>query len=148
MPLGMEVGLGPRHIVLDGDPAPPNKGHSTPPPIFNPCLLWSKGCMDQYTIWLGGRPEPRPHCVRWGAISPIPLKRGTAPHFSAHVYCGQTAAWIKMPLGMKVGLGPGNIVLDVDPAPPAPKGQSTRQSWPMSIVVKRLDGLGCHLVWR
>ena len=23
-----------------------------------------------------------------------------------------------MPLGMKVGLGPGNIVLDVDPAPP------------------------------
>jgi len=27
MPLGMEVGLGPGHIVLDGDPAP-SKGHS------------------------------------------------------------------------------------------------------------------------
>jgi len=25
MPLGMEVGLGPDHIVLDGDPAPPPK---------------------------------------------------------------------------------------------------------------------------
>ena len=43
---------------------------------------------------------------------------GTAPLFSAHFCCGQTAGWIKMPLGMMVGLGPGNIVLDVDPAPP------------------------------
>ena len=32
---GMQVGLGPGHIVLDGDPAPfPPKGHS--PPIFGP----------------------------------------------------------------------------------------------------------------
>ena len=31
MPLGMQVGLGPGHIVLDGDLAPPHgKGHSTP----------------------------------------------------------------------------------------------------------------------
>jgi len=28
------------------------------------------------------------------------------------VYCGQTVGWIKMPLGAKVGLGPGHIVLD------------------------------------
>ena len=41
MPLGMEVGLGPGHFVLDGDPAlPPPKGHS--PPIFFPYLLWPK----------------------------------------------------------------------------------------------------------
>ena len=33
MPLGMEVGLG-LHIVLDGDPAPPKRGHSSPPPNF------------------------------------------------------------------------------------------------------------------
>jgi len=33
------------------------------------------------------------------------------------VYCGQTAGWIKMTLGMKVGLGPGHIVLHGDPAP-------------------------------
>ena len=31
---------------------------------------------------------------------------------------GQTARWIKIPLGMEVGLGPGGIVLDGDPAPP------------------------------
>ena len=48
-----------------------------------------------------------------------------SPPISAHVYCGQTAAWIKMPLGTKVGLGPDDIVLDGDPAPPSPKrGQS------------------------
>jgi len=31
------------------------------------------------------------------------------------------AGWIKMPLGMKVGLGPGDFVLDDDPAPPPQK---------------------------
>ena len=30
MSLGVEVGLCPGHIVLDGDPAPPEKGHSPP----------------------------------------------------------------------------------------------------------------------
>jgi len=29
--------------------------------------------------------------------------------------------WIKMPLGMGVGLGPGHIVLDGKPAPPSQK---------------------------
>ena len=61
MSLGTDVGLGPGDTVLDGDPAPPWKGHST-------------------------------------------------PHFSAHVYCGQTAGWIRIPLGTEVGLGPGEIV--------------------------------------
>jgi len=32
------------------------------------------------------------------------------------VYCGQTVGWIKMQLGMEVGLGPGDIVLDGYPA--------------------------------
>ena len=32
------------------------------------------------------------------------------------MYCGQTVGWIKMPLGTEVGLGPGDIVLDGDPA--------------------------------
>jgi len=44
MPLGMEVSLGLRDIVLDGDPAPPAlKGHS--PPIFGQCALWPNGWM-------------------------------------------------------------------------------------------------------
>jgi len=47
----------------------------------------------------------------------LPQKKGTAPtHFLAHVYCGQTAGWIKMPFGTEVNLGPGYIVLDGDPA--------------------------------
>jgi len=38
------------------------------------------------------------------------------------VYCSQTVGWIKMPLGAEVGLGPGDIVLDGDPAPPMLRG--------------------------
>ena len=38
MPLGTEVDLGPGHIVLDGDPAPPTKG-AQQSPSFGPCLL-------------------------------------------------------------------------------------------------------------
>jgi len=38
------------------------------------------------------------------------------------VYCGQMLGWIKLKLGVKVGLGPGHIVLDGDPAPPTETG--------------------------
>jgi len=38
------------------------------------------------------------------------------------VYCGQTIGWIKIKLGTDVGLGPGHIMLDEDPAPPLKKG--------------------------
>jgi len=44
-------------------------------------------------------------------------KKERSPKFSAHIYCGQTATWIKMPLGTEVGLGLCNIVLGGDPAP-------------------------------
>ena len=64
MKLGVQVGLGPGHIVVDGDPAPPPQ-------------------------------------------------RGTAPQFSAHIRCGQMAAWIKMSLGMELGLDLGDFVLDL-----------------------------------
>ena len=36
----------------------------------------------------------------------------TTTQFLAHVYCGQTAGWMKTPLGTEVDLGPGHIVLD------------------------------------
>jgi len=62
MPLDMEVGLGPRDFVLDGDPAPlPKKGAE--PQIFGPCLLWPNGWMDQDGTWHGGRPQPNGLCV-------------------------------------------------------------------------------------
>jgi len=38
MPVGSEVGLVPGHIVLDGDPAPHGKGHSSPQ-LFGACLI-------------------------------------------------------------------------------------------------------------
>ena len=55
------------------------------------------------------------HIVVDGAQLP---PKGYSPQFSAHVCCGQTAGWIKMPLVTMVGLGLGNIVLDADPAAP------------------------------
>ena len=63
-------------------------------------------------------------CVRWRASSPLP-KKGRSPQFSAHVYCGLTAAWIKMPLGTEVGLGLRDIVFDMDPATPRKMGTPT-----------------------
>jgi len=113
MALGIEVGLGPGHIVQNWDPGPL-------------------------------------------------AKRGQSPsQFSAHFYCGQTAGWIKMPLGIEVGqpppqkgaeppifgprllwpngcmdqdalgrgptevgLGLRDVMLDEDPAPPPLNGHS------------------------
>jgi len=39
------------------------------------------------------------------------------------VDCSQTVGWVKTPLGTAVGLGPGDIVLDEDPAPPRRRAQ-------------------------
>jgi len=56
-----------------------------------------------------------------GTQLPLPKGAQPPPQFSTHVCCGQMAAWIKMSLGMELGLGPGNPVLDGDPAPPKKK---------------------------
>jgi len=61
------------------------------------------------------------HIVLDGDPAPLP-KGAQPPEFSAHIYCGQMAAWIKMSLGMELRLGPGPNVR------------------PMFIVAKRLDG--------
>ena len=54
------------------------------------------------------------------------------------VYYGQTVAWIKMSFGMEVGLAPGHIVLDGDPAPSRPeRGTSAPTFRHMSVVAKR-----------
>jgi len=77
-----------------------------------------------------------------------PEKHGTTPtQFLAHVYCGQTDGWIKMTLGMEVGLSPGHIVLVGDPAPPTQKGGRGPNFRPISIVAKLLDASTCHFVW-
>jgi len=72
---------------------------------------------------------------------PLPKKEAEPPPSknSAHVYCGQIAGWIKMALGMEVGLSPGDFVLDGDPAPPPKGGGAPLQFRPISIVAKRQD---------
>jgi len=66
---------------------------------------------------------------------------GEDAQFSAHVYCVQMAAWIKMPLGTELGRGLDDIVLHGDPAP-LPNFR------PMPIVAKGLDGSRWHVAWR
>jgi len=86
MPLGTEVGIGLRDIVFDVDPATPRKRAHPPQPIFDTCLLWPNGWMDEDADWYGSRPRHRPHCIRW---DPSSREKGTiAPFFSANVYCG------------------------------------------------------------
>ena len=62
------------------------------------------------------------------------------------VYCGTTVGWIKMKLGMLVGLGPVHIVLATQL--PLPNGAQPPNFRPMSDVAKRLDGSRCYLVRR
>jgi len=52
MPLGMEVGLSPGYIALDGDAAPPSTKRGTAAlTLFGTCLLWPNGWMDQDATW-------------------------------------------------------------------------------------------------
>jgi len=91
MPLGREVGLGPGHIVLDGDPASPSpKGHS-------PLPLSAHACCGETAGWIQ-MPHGREvglspgHIVLDGAYLPLP--KGHNPQFSSHVYCGQPIAHV------------------------------------------------------
>ena len=109
MPLGRKVGLGPVDFMLDGNPAPLPKERAEPP-IFSLCLLWPNGWMDQDGIGMEVGLSPGNFVLDGDPAPPS--------QFLAHVYCGQTAGWIKMPLGTEVGLSLGYIVLDMDAAPP------------------------------
>jgi len=115
MALGVEVGLGPSHIVLDGDPAsPPLKRHS---PQFSSNVRcgqttgWTKKALDM-EVGLG----PGDFVYERGLS--YRQNRGHAHHqpVFGHVNCGQTAGWMKTPLGTEVDLGAGHIVLDGVPA--------------------------------
>ena len=87
MPLGTEVGLGLRDIVLDGDPASPSlKGHT---PQFSAnvrCVNTAGWTKMPFGMEVGLGPAD---CVRWGPATP--RKKAHPTQFSAHVYCGQTA---------------------------------------------------------
>ena len=82
----MEVDLGPDHIVLNGDPAPqPLKAGQL---TFRPMSIVAKR--------LDGS---RCHLVR--NVASVQAILYYSPQFSAHICCGHTGGWIKMPLGTK-----------------------------------------------
>ena len=52
---------------------------------------------------------------------PLGIEVGLSPgDFVLDVYCGQTAGWMKMPLSTEIDLGPGHILLDGNPTPLSP----------------------------
>jgi len=81
-------------------------------------------------------PEKRADDIVLDAVAAPPpqKKRRHSPQFLAHVYYGQTAGWMKTPIGTEVDLGPGHIVLGGDPARPAKGEQQPLSFRPMSIV--------------
>ena len=116
--------------------------------VCNVGVLWSNGWMDQDETWHAGM--PRPHCITiWWPTYPSQKGQSPLPNFLGHVRCGQMAGWIKMLLGMEVGLGPGDCVrwgtssIQKGHSPPPQK-----KNWPMSIVAKQLDASEYHLVRR
>ena len=81
MALGMEVGLGPSHIVLDGDPAPLPKKGAEPPPQFSADVYCGQtaGCIK---MALGMEVGLVPgHIVRNGNPAPLPQKGAEPPNF-------------------------------------------------------------------
>ena len=77
MKLSMEVGVGPDHIVLDGDPAPlPQRGTA---PQFWPMSVLAKRMDDQDATWWERRRRPTRHGVRWGPYSPSPKRGHSSP---------------------------------------------------------------------
>ena len=118
-----------------GTQPPHHKGGGAPSPIFGPFLLWPNDWMHQDATWYDGRSRPGQHYVKCGPSFP---PKGHSPLISAHVcfgqtaecikmplglsvlsclpvtlvYCGQTVRWIKIKLGMQVGLGlgPGHTI--------------------------------------
>jgi len=48
-------------------------------------VLWPNSWMDQDETWHGGRPWPRPYCVRWGPSFPSPSKGTAASQLLAHL---------------------------------------------------------------
>ena len=97
----------------------PKRGWS-PFPILGPFLSWPNGWTHGDATWYGCRPQPRGLCVRWRP-SPPPKKGAEPPNFWPMFI---VAKWLDGSLGTKVGLNPGDCVLDGDPASPLPKGHS------------------------
>ena len=146
MKLGLQVGLGPGHIVLGGDPGPPPlKGHS---PQFSAHI-----CGGQMAAWfkmsLGMEVGLGPgDFVSDGDPAPPPQKEG-----GAHQIFGQCLmrpnGWVDE-AGTWHGGRPQPRLLCVrwglSPLPQK-RGQSPEKFRSMFIVAKRLHASKCQFVW-
>jgi len=94
-----------------GTQLPQEKGGTAAPPHFWAYVLWPNGWMNLGTEVALGPGQ----IVLDGDPASSAEESGTTPPISAHVCCGQTAGWIKIPVGRDVELGPGDIVSDRDP---------------------------------
>jgi len=193
MSLGMEVCPGPGHMGTQLHPAPegaeaPNfgpcllwlngwidqdatwyEGRPRPRPQ---CVTWGssfphKGHSPQFLahIYCGQTVAHLSYCA--APVQTVATKRFVLCYWTIVLssVCDVSLLWPNgwMTRGIEVGLGPGHIVLDGDPAPPQKgaqppphyqlclpqKGHSSSPTfWPMSIVAKWLDGSLSQLVWR
>ena len=84
---------------------------------FRPMFIVPNSWMDQDGTWHGDRPQPRRLCVRWGPSSPSQKGGGAPSPIFGPCLLWPNGCIDKMALGVEVGLGPGHIVLDGDPAP-------------------------------
>ena len=146
MKLGMQLGLGPGCIVLDGDPAPlPENGHTPQFSVHVHCGQTAGRIKMPLGMEVGLGPDD---CVRWGPSSP---QRGIAPSPNFRPMSvvdklldgmDQDATWLNgrpRPRPHCVGWGPSCPQRGTAPPP---------NFQPMFAVAKRLDGSRWHLVQR
>ena len=69
-------------------------------PVCDVGVLWPNGWTDQDETWHAGRSRPG-QIVLDGDPAPTPPEGHSPLQFSAHIYCAQMSAWMKMPLGME-----------------------------------------------
>jgi len=84
MKLGMQVGLSPGDFVLDGDPAPLQKGGRARSPIFGACGQTARCIKMPLGVEVGLNPGD---LVLDGDPAPLHEKEAEPPIFG-HVYCG------------------------------------------------------------
>jgi len=147
MKLGMQVGLGPGHIVLDGDPAPlPQRGTT---PNFRPISVAAKWLHRSRFHLVWRQASARGDFVLDGDPAPLPKKGGGAPPIFGPCllwrkgWMDQDNTWYgSRPQPRRAG------GVRWGPSPLSKRGQSPLPNfWPISIVAKRLDAPRCHLVW-
>jgi len=145
MKLGLQVGLGPDHIVLDGDPpllSP--KGNSPPFSVHICCGQMAAGIKMSRGMGLGLGPGD---FVLDRDPAPLP-KRGWSPQIFdpcllwQNLWMDEAGTWHggrPQPRRLCVRWRPSSL--------PQKWAEPLPNFRPISIVAKRLDASRCHLVW-